>query len=226
MLREAGIAQHQYRSDRRPLRRRPRQAGANRSTGSSASPPSTSPSTCSKSTKTAASARRCCSAESATAPPIRRREDADRRLLRDRRRAPGRARHPALRDLQLRAPRPRVAPQPEILDAANRTSASAPTRTPSTAGIRWAESRIGRGISRRRPDRRRPAPARPADERLFLGLRLTARHPPNREEWQTFAEPIRRFLDYGLLESHDGALRLTNRGVLLSNEVFQEFLTA
>ena len=72
------------------------------------------------------------------------------------------------------------------------------------------------------PDPRPPA----SDERLFLGLRLTAGIRPTDEEWQTYAEPIRRFLDYGLLESRDGALRLTNRGVLLSNEVFQEFLAA
>ena len=36
--------------------------------------------------------------------------------------------------------------------------------------------------------------------------------------------PIRRFIDAGLLESGDGVLRLTARGALLSNEVFQEFL--
>ena len=64
------------------------------------------------------------------------------------------------------------------------------------------------------------------DERLFLGLRLTQGVRPTPEEWQTYAEPIRRFVDYGLLESRDGAIRLTDRGVLLSNEVFQEFLAA
>jgi oxygen-independent coproporphyrinogen-3 oxidase len=64
------------------------------------------------------------------------------------------------------------------------------------------------------------------DERLFLGLRMTAGVRPTPDEWQRFAEPIRRFVDDGLLESSDGALRLTERGVLLSNEVFQEFLTA
>jgi hypothetical protein len=31
-------------------------------------------------------------------------------------------------------------------------------------------------------------------------------------------------VDQGLLESADGMLRLTHRGVMLSNEVFQEFL--
>jgi len=63
------------------------------------------------------------------------------------------------------------------------------------------------------------------DERFFIGLRLMAGVRPAPEEWQRFAQPIRRFLDAGLLETENGTLRLTGRGVLLSNEVFQEFLT-
>jgi putative oxygen-independent coproporphyrinogen III oxidase len=63
------------------------------------------------------------------------------------------------------------------------------------------------------------------DERFFVGLRLMEGIRPAPEEWRRFAQPIRRFLDAGLLETDDGALRLTPRGVLLSNEVFQEFLT-
>jgi oxygen-independent coproporphyrinogen-3 oxidase len=62
------------------------------------------------------------------------------------------------------------------------------------------------------------------DERLFIGLRLSAGVRPEPEEWRRFDAPIHRFLDAGLLESDDGVLRLTDRGVLLSNEVFQEFL--
>ena len=69
-------------------------------------------------------------------------------------------------------------------------------------------------------------PAHPQDERFFVGLRLSAGIRPAPEEWRRFAEPIRRFVDAGLLETEDGVLRLTGRGVLLSNEVFQEFLTA
>ena len=65
-----------------------------------------------------------------------------------------------------------------------------------------------------------------SDERLFLGLRLSAGVQPTAEEWRVYGEPIRRFLSDGLLESRDGALRLTDRGVLLSNEVFQELLAA
>jgi oxygen-independent coproporphyrinogen-3 oxidase len=63
-----------------------------------------------------------------------------------------------------------------------------------------------------------------ADERLFIGLRLTAGVRPAPEEWRRFDAPIHRFLDAGLLETEDGILRLTDRGVMLSNEVFQEFV--
>ena len=63
-----------------------------------------------------------------------------------------------------------------------------------------------------------------SDERLFLGLRLSAGIHPDAEEWRRFDAPIHRFLDAGLLETDGSVLRLTSRGVLLSNEVFQEFL--
>ncbi len=63
-----------------------------------------------------------------------------------------------------------------------------------------------------------------SDERFFIGLRLSAGIRPTPEEWRRFDAPIHRFLDAGLLETDGGTLRLTNRGVLLSNEVFQEFL--
>jgi oxygen-independent coproporphyrinogen-3 oxidase len=66
--------------------------------------------------------------------------------------------------------------------------------------------------------------ARLDEERFFVGLRLTAGIRPEPEEWVRFDEPIRRFVDSGLLETSGGVLRLTGRGVLLSNEVFQEFI--
>jgi oxygen-independent coproporphyrinogen-3 oxidase len=65
----------------------------------------------------------------------------------------------------------------------------------------------------------------PLEERFFVGLRLAQGIRPEPCEWQHFREPIRRFIEQGLLESEGGVLRLTNRGVMLSNEVFQEFLT-
>lgn len=70
-----------------------------------------------------------------------------------------------------------------------------------------------------------PVEANPEEERFFVGLRLMQGVRPEPSEWERFATPIRRFLDAGLLETEGGVLRLTGRGVLLSNEVFQEFLT-
>jgi len=70
------------------------------------------------------------------------------------------------------------------------------------------------------------SPAALIEERFFVGLRLTEGIRPEPDEWLRFAAPIHRFIDDGLLETAGGILRLTNRGVMLSNEVFQEFLTA
>lgn len=64
------------------------------------------------------------------------------------------------------------------------------------------------------------------DEHLFVGLRLTQGVRPTAEDWRQHAQSISRFISLGLLDSSDGVLRLTDRGVLLSNEVFQEFLAA
>lgn len=55
------------------------------------------------------------------------------------------------------------------------------------------------------------------EERFFLGLRL-------REGIDAADVPHLHFEDDGLLERVDGRLRLTRRGVLLSNEVFAEFI--
>ncbi|HVN05823.1 MAG TPA: coproporphyrinogen-III oxidase family protein [Bryobacteraceae bacterium] len=68
------------------------------------------------------------------------------------------------------------------------------------------------------------AEANPLEERFFVGLRLTRGIRPEPREWERFGDPIRRFLEQGLLETEDGVLRLTARGIMLSNEVFEEFL--
>jgi oxygen-independent coproporphyrinogen-3 oxidase len=81
--------------------------------------------------------------------------------------------------------------------------------------------RIGRGVS---PGAER-TPARPEEERFFLGLRLTEGILPSAEEWRRFAEPIGRLVAHQLLEREGAGLRLSRRGVLLSNEVFQEFVS-
>jgi oxygen-independent coproporphyrinogen-3 oxidase len=68
-------------------------------------------------------------------------------------------------------------------------------------------------------------PANQIEERFFVGLRLSEGIRPNPEEWCRFDAPIRRFLSEGLLAQDGEQLRLTDRGVLLSNEVFAEFIS-
>ena len=62
------------------------------------------------------------------------------------------------------------------------------------------------------------------EERFFVGLRLMNGIRPEPSEWSRFAEPIERLIGGGLLQRDGDMLRLTGRGVLVSNEVFQEFL--
>jgi oxygen-independent coproporphyrinogen-3 oxidase len=62
------------------------------------------------------------------------------------------------------------------------------------------------------------------EEHFFLGLRQTAGIEPAVEEWRRFADPIRRLSNNGLLACDGPRLRLTDRGILFSNEVFAEFL--
>lgn len=67
-------------------------------------------------------------------------------------------------------------------------------------------------------------PAMQSEERFFVGLRLLSGIEPTRDEWTVYADPIQRFVESGLLETDGRVLKLTRRGVLLSNEVFQEFV--
>jgi oxygen-independent coproporphyrinogen-3 oxidase len=81
--------------------------------------------------------------------------------------------------------------------------------------------RIGSGQSARIDT----TPANSAEERFFVGLRLTQGIQPLDQEWIQFAEPIGRFVAEGLLARDGSRLWLTDRGVLFSNEVFAEFIT-
>lgn len=69
-------------------------------------------------------------------------------------------------------------------------------------------------------------PANPLEEKFFVGLRLSEGIRPTEEEWRHYHAPIQRFLDAGFLQRDGASLRLTSRGVMISNEVFQEFLDA
>jgi oxygen-independent coproporphyrinogen-3 oxidase len=89
--------------------------------------------------------------------------------------------------------------------------------------LRWQNVESPADYASRAP-RMESIAANLAEEKFFVGLRLSGGIRPSPDEWRTFAAPIRRFVDEGLLESQAGTLRLTGRGVMLSNEVFQEFL--
>jgi oxygen-independent coproporphyrinogen-3 oxidase len=62
-------------------------------------------------------------------------------------------------------------------------------------------------------------PADAKSEKYFLGLRLSEGVEPD-----AFPETIERFVGQGLLERAGSRVRLTPRGVMLSNEVFAEFV--
>jgi oxygen-independent coproporphyrinogen-3 oxidase len=58
-------------------------------------------------------------------------------------------------------------------------------------------------------------------EEFFLGLRLRG---GVEGDWSPYAGAVEQFVEDGLIERSGNRLRLTPRGVLLSNEVFQAFL--
>ena len=69
----------------------------------------------------------------------------------------------------------------------------------------------------------------PVAEHFFLGLRLSkgitsGKASGNPGDWAPFQPAIEGFIRDGLLETDGSNLRLTFRGVLLSNEVFAEFV--
>jgi oxygen-independent coproporphyrinogen-3 oxidase len=67
-------------------------------------------------------------------------------------------------------------------------------------------------------------PAKALEEKFFLGLRLSQGVEASDEDWRTFGAVFERFESLGALEHRAGHLRLTDPGVLISNEIFQEFL--
>ena len=64
----------------------------------------------------------------------------------------------------------------------------------------------------------------PVEEKFFVGLRLSAGVHADEHDWQRFGPTFEHFLAAGVLERSNGNLRLTSRGVMVSNEIFQEFI--
>ncbi len=89
-------------------------------------------------------------------------------------------------------------------------------------GRRWGNPDTLLGyLTNRLPE---PIATDPEEEHFFVGLRLTAGIEPTSAEWQRFARPIERWVKEGMLERSGARLRLSTPGVLLSNEIFQEFV--
>lgn len=67
-------------------------------------------------------------------------------------------------------------------------------------------------------------PASPDEERFFVGLRLMSGVELQPADELRHGPAIARFVESGLLQREANVIRLTPRGVLLSNEVFEAFL--
>jgi oxygen-independent coproporphyrinogen-3 oxidase len=95
-------------------------------------------------------------------------------------------------------------------------------------GLRWSNpddlAEYFRAIDngpRRQFDR---SPSDLEEEHFFVGLRLASGIAPTDREWARFSEPVSRLMSEGLLERDGNRLRMSERGFLLSNEIFQEFI--
>jgi oxygen-independent coproporphyrinogen-3 oxidase len=63
------------------------------------------------------------------------------------------------------------------------------------------------------------------EEKFFVGLRLSEGVETVASDWQRFGPAFERFLADGMLEREGERLRLTPRGVMVSNEIIEEFVT-
>jgi oxygen-independent coproporphyrinogen-3 oxidase len=67
-------------------------------------------------------------------------------------------------------------------------------------------------------------PTDSGEEHFFVGLRLDSGIVPTPHEWVRFAAPIEKWTAQGMLLKYGERLRLSQAGVLLSNEIFEDFL--
>lgn len=68
----------------------------------------------------------------------------------------------------------------------------------------------------------------PSEEKFFVGLRLSEGVHADSSDWARYGAAFQRFLEGGLLERitvrDQDRLRLTPRGIMISNEIFEEFV--
>jgi oxygen-independent coproporphyrinogen-3 oxidase len=64
------------------------------------------------------------------------------------------------------------------------------------------------------------------EEKFFVGLRLAEGVETSAADWQRFGAAFERLIALGMMEQTGARVRLTSRGVMVSNEIFQEFIAA
>jgi oxygen-independent coproporphyrinogen-3 oxidase len=89
---------------------------------------------------------------------------------------------------------------------------------------RWSMPDTLRDFMRHAGGDRERTPSDPVEEHFFVGLRLSAGIEAQPFEWTRFDRPIRKWLSNGMLIQEGARLRLSDRGVLVSNEILQEFI--
>jgi oxygen-independent coproporphyrinogen-3 oxidase len=62
------------------------------------------------------------------------------------------------------------------------------------------------------------------EEKFFVGLRLSEGVAPDESDWLRFGPALERFVAGGVMEKSGDRVRLTPRGIMVSNEIFQEFI--
>jgi oxygen-independent coproporphyrinogen-3 oxidase len=62
------------------------------------------------------------------------------------------------------------------------------------------------------------------EEHFFVGLRMMSGIQPTPDEWVRFRAPIEKWTDLGMLNRDGARLRLAPDAVLVSNDIFQEFI--
>jgi oxygen-independent coproporphyrinogen-3 oxidase len=94
-------------------------------------------------------------------------------------------------------------------------------------GRRWQNTESMEDYIRSSPNARvEETDANASEEKFFVGLRLMEGIAATHEDFARHGQAIKRFVRHGLMEQNGSRLRLTPRGVMVSNDVFQEFLKA
>ncbi len=94
-------------------------------------------------------------------------------------------------------------------------------------GRRWCNAESAQDYIRLSPHARaEESDAREEEEQFFVGLRMTEGIAVSAADLGRHHTAIRRLVTNGLLDQDGSRLRLTSRGVMVSNEVLGEFLNA